>query len=52
MPIPSASSKIFLPSLNFFEHVQYFLNTVKFFDHGQKIFELAERLGMRLVREY
>ena len=28
--------KIFLPSSNFFEHVQYFLNTVKFFDHGQK----------------
>ena len=28
--------KIFLPRSNFFEHVQYFLNTVKFFDHGQK----------------
>ena len=28
--------KTFLPRSNFFEHVQYFLNTVKFFDHGQK----------------
>ena len=28
--------KLFLPRSNFFEHVQYFLNTVKFFDHGQK----------------
>ena len=28
--------KLFLLSSNFFEHVQYFLNTVKFFDHGQK----------------
>ena len=28
--------KIFLQRSIFFEHVQYFLNTVKFFDHGQK----------------
>ena len=28
--------KLFLPRSNFFEHIQYFLNTVKFFDHGQK----------------
>ena len=27
--------KLFLPHSNFFEHVQYFLNRVKFFDHGQ-----------------
>ena len=28
--------KVFFLSSKFFEHVQYFLNTVKFFDHGQK----------------
>ena len=28
--------KLFLPRSNFFEHVQYFLNTITFFDHGQK----------------
>ena len=28
--------KVFLPRLIFFDHVQYFLNPVKFFDHGQK----------------
>ena len=28
--------KIFLLRSNFFEHVQYFLKTVKFFDYGQK----------------
>lgn len=31
MPIPSASSKIFWPCSNFFDCVQYFLNTFKFF---------------------
>jgi hypothetical protein len=35
MPIPSASSKIFWLFSNFFEHVQYFLNTFNFFDIGQ-----------------
>ena len=28
--------KSFLLCSNFFEHVQYFLNIVKFFDHGQR----------------
>ena len=44
--------KLFLPRSNFFEPIQYFLNPVKFFDHGQrqdftlwlKIFELIQRI--------
>ena len=36
MPVPSASSKIIFTLFKFFEYVQYFLKTVKFFDHGQK----------------
>ena len=36
LPVPSASSKIIFTAFKFFEYVQYFLKTVKFFDHGQK----------------
>ena len=37
MPIPSASSKIFWPCSNFFDCVQYFLNTFKFFWPWSKV---------------
>ena len=37
MPIPSASSKIFWPCSNFFDCVQYFLNTFKIFWPWSKV---------------